>query len=72
MDLVSADIVPSPREELVSSPSSSKRQWQRKIGCLGSLVPEKKKKRSVKDKYECYKSTRSIGLPVSRQFPVLG
>jgi hypothetical protein len=29
-------------------------------------------KKLVKDRYEYYKSTRSIGLPVSRQFPVLG
>jgi hypothetical protein len=40
LDLISADIVPSAREELASSPSSS----ERKISCLGSLVPEKKKR----------------------------
>ena len=46
-------------------------QWQRKIGCSGNLVPEREKRRSVRGKYEYCESARLIGLPVSRQFPVL-
>jgi hypothetical protein len=30
----------------------------------------KEEKRSVKDRYEYYKSARSVGLLVSRQFPI--
>jgi hypothetical protein len=39
---------------------------------FGESCSWKEEKKSIKDRYEYYKLTRSIGLPVSRQFPVLG
>jgi hypothetical protein len=39
---------------------------------FGESCSWEEEKESVKDRYEYYKSIRSIGLPVLRQFPVLG
>jgi hypothetical protein len=39
---------------------------------LGETCSWEEERKSVKDRYEYYKSTRSIGLPASRRFPVLG
>jgi hypothetical protein len=68
--LISADIVPSAREEHASSPSSSETSMEKENRLFGESYSSKEETRSVKDRYEYYKSVRSIGLPVSRQFPI--
>jgi hypothetical protein len=43
LDLTSADIVPSANVELAPPLHRQKHQWQRRINCLKSLVPERRK-----------------------------
>jgi hypothetical protein len=68
LDLISTDIVPSAREELASSPSSSETSMAKENRLFGESCSGKEEKRLVKDKYKYYKLARSISLPVSRQF----
>jgi len=66
--LISADAIPSAKEELASSPCHQRCRWQKKTSCQGSLVPKYRgEDELVRVKYDSTKSSRLGGLLVREQ-----